>query len=77
MTVLEILNGLGTGFNCASKSEIHKILSLDVDANKINFANPAKIAKQIHYAAGVGVNLMVFDNEVELRKIKEHHPNSK
>lgn len=77
LTVLEILTALGTGFNCASKMEINKILSLDVDASKIIFANPAKMASHIRYATNMGVNLMSFDNENELHKIKEHHPNAK
>lgn len=75
-TVLEILAALGSGFNCASKTEINKILNL-VDTEKIVFANPAKIASHIRHAASMGVNLMSFDNEVELHKIREYHQNAK
>lgn len=77
LTVLEILAALETGFNCVTKAEINKILSLDVDASKIMFANPAKMASHIRHATKMGVNLMTFDNEIELHKIKEHHPNAK
>lgn len=75
-TVLEILAALGSGFNCTTKTEITKIVNL-VDADKIVYANPAKIASHIRHAANVGVNVMSFDNEVELHKIKQYHPNAR
>lgn len=75
-TVLEILAALGSGFNCTTKTEIAKIVNL-VDADKIVYANPAKIASHIRHAANVGVNVMSFDNEMELHKIKQYHPNAR
>lgn len=75
--VLEVLAALGTGFDCASKAEINKILSLGVKSDRIIFANPAKPASHIRHAASVDVQMMTFDNEVELHKIKQYHPDSK
>lgn len=75
--VLEILSVLGTGFDCASKGEIKKVMSLGVDPRRIIFANPAKPASHIRYAASVQVAKMTFDNESELYKIKNFYPNSK
>lgn len=76
VTVLEILAALGSGFNCASKTEINNILSL-VGGENIIFGNPAKMASHIRHAANSDVNLMSFDSEVQLHKIKEYHPNAK
>lgn len=40
--VLKILAALGTGFDCASKGEINKVLDLGVPPSRIIFAHPAK-----------------------------------
>lgn len=77
LTVLEVLAALGTGFDCASKSEINKILSLGVSPDKIVFANPAKPSSHIRHAATTGVDLMTFDNNTELHKIKNLYPNAR
>lgn len=77
LTVLEVLAELGTSFDCASKAEIIKVMSLGVDAKRIIFANPAKMKSHIKYAAEVGVHTMTFDNELELEKVKLYHPDAK
>lgn len=76
-TVLEILAALGTCFDCASKAEINKVLSLGVSADRIIFANPAKPISHIRYAASVGVSTMTFDNETELYKIQKVFPEAR
>ncbi|XP_057377683.1 ornithine decarboxylase-like [Daphnia carinata] len=76
-TVLETLSSLGASFDCASKSEIAKVLELGVETDRIIFANPAKQVSHIRYAASVDVRAMTFDNESELYKVKEHHPTAK
>ncbi|XP_056636353.1 ornithine decarboxylase-like isoform X2 [Diorhabda sublineata] len=75
--VLEIIAALGLGFSCVSKEEIRRIISLNVPANKIIFANPTKKISHIVYAATEGVDLLTFDNEHELYKISDCHPSSK
>ncbi|KAJ4427701.1 hypothetical protein ANN_25353 [Periplaneta americana] len=74
LTILEVLAALGTGFDCASKGEIKKILDLGVIPSRIIYANPAKPASHIRYAANCGVDTMTFDNECELHKIKSLFP---
>lgn len=68
---------LGAGFDCASKNEIQKVLDLGVSPDRIIFANPCKQASYIKYAYKMGVEYMTFDNEHELYKIKDNHPNAK
>jgi len=75
--IVESLVSLGLSFDCASKNEIDQVMKLGVPANKIIFANPAKSIAHIKYAREVGVDLMTFDNEIELLKIREHHPNAR
>lgn len=77
LTVLEVLAALGTGFDCASKGEINKILGIGVDPSRIIYANPAKPASHIRHANATGVNVMTFDNEVELHKIKQLFPDAR
>ena len=59
------------------QSEISKVLEMGVDKERIIFANPAKMASHIRYAASVSVRTMTFDNESELYKVKEMHPRAR
>lgn len=75
--VLATLVALGTSFDCASKAEINKILSLGVNPERIIFANPTKPKSHIRYASIVGVKTMTFDCDIELKKIKAICPDAK
>jgi len=75
--ILESLVSLGTGFDCASRGEIEHMLKLGVEPSRIIFAHPAKSVSHIRYAREVGVDLMTFDGEIELLKIKEHFPSAR
>lgn len=77
LLVLKILASLGVGFDCASKEEIRKIISLGIDPSRIIFANPAKPASHVRYASDQGVDMITFDNENELYKLKSLHPSAK
>lgn len=67
--VLELMAGLGLGFDCASKAEIDVVRSLGVSPSRIIYANPCKTKSFIKHAAAQGVDLMTFDNEQELYKV--------
>lgn len=75
--MLKLLAYLGAGFDCASRKEIQTILDLGVSPDRIIYANPCKQTSYIKYAYKQGVDLMTFDNESELYKIKDNHPNAK
>lgn len=73
--LLRTLAELGTGFDCASKNEINKVLTelqLTTPEN-IVYANPCKTRGFIVHADKMGVNQMTFDNEEELHKVKALH----
>ena len=65
---------MGTGFDCASKSEIEQVLNLGVDPSKIIYAQPCKTKSYVRFAAEWGVKQMTFDNSDELYKIKRFFP---
>lgn len=50
---------------------------IGVPASKIIYANPCKQIAQIKYAAKLGVQLLSFDNEMELAKVVKSHPSAK
>ncbi|XP_070201022.1 probable ornithine decarboxylase, partial [Littorina saxatilis] len=72
--VLRLLAHLGIGFDCASQKEISDVLDTGVEPSRIVYAHPCKYPGHIPYAAQVNVDLMTFDNEEELRKIKAAFP---
>lgn len=72
--VLKVLSNLGTGFDCASKIEIQKVLSLGVPPEKIIFAHTTKQISHIAYARKFGVKKMTFDSLEELLKIERIFP---
>src|SRR4051812_21641331 len=74
--LLKLLAALGTGFDCASKSEIQTVLELGVDPSNIIYANPCKQGSFIRFAAEHDVKMITFDNTEELYKIKRLFPNA-
>lgn len=75
--VLATLALLGTSFDCASKGEMSKILSLGVKPERIIFANPAKSKSALLFAKMTGIKMMTFDCETELQKIKLLYPDAR
>jgi ornithine decarboxylase len=67
--IIETLNELGTGFDCASTAEIKSVMDLGVNkeflAKNVIFANPWKQISHIQFANKVGVKMTTADN-VEL-----------
>jgi len=53
------------------------MLGLGVTADQIIYAHPCKQVSSICYSQKVGVDLMTFDNETELRKIKRCFPSAR
>ncbi|KFO76859.1 Ornithine decarboxylase 2 [Cuculus canorus] len=75
--VLRLLAELGAGFACANKAEITRVQSIGVPADKIFYSSPCKQVAHLKYAASHGVQLMAFDNEVELSKVARSHPRAR
>lgn len=77
VVLIELLASLGCNFDCASENEIRSVIQITNDPDRIIFANPCKMSSQIKYARANDVDLMTFDCEEELYKIKLYHPYSK
>ncbi|XP_059138678.1 ornithine decarboxylase-like [Physella acuta] len=75
--VVKTLADLGAGFDCASKGEISLILKQGVPTSRIIYANPCKQKSFIKYAAKHNIDMMTFDNEAELIKIKDIYPSAR
>ena len=74
--MINLLAGLGTGFDCASKAEIKQVLEQGVAPSRIIYAHPCKTRSYIRYAATEGVKQMTFDNADELQKVKQIFPDA-
>lgn len=75
--VLKTLASIGCSFDCATLWEMKQILSLNVDAERIIYANTTKIKSHIEYAKNHNVTTMTFDNEDEIGKISAIYPQAK
>ena len=75
--ILDALASLGCNFDCASEAEMKMVIEITKDPSRIIFANPCKMSSQIRYARSNDVDLMTFDCEEELYKIKLYHPYAK
>ena len=72
--ILKIIAQNGDSFDCASASEITRVLKMGVSPDRIIFANSCKTTHDITYAKSRGVNLMTFDSREEALKIHSIFP---
>jgi len=72
--LVSFLAALGAGFDCASGPEIELVSKLNVNPEKIVFANPCKRVADIRTGKRLGVTATTFDTEFELDKISKEHP---
>jgi len=76
--ILKVLASLDVNFDCASKNEIAAVMNVTGDdSSRIVFANPVKMISQLKYARANDIDLMTFDSDQELYKIKVYHPYAK
>ncbi|PPR25624.1 MAG: Lysine/ornithine decarboxylase [Alphaproteobacteria bacterium MarineAlpha9_Bin4] len=72
--ILELLNNLGSSFDCASLEEISFCLNSKVSAKKISYGSTLKKETDIEKAFSLGVRLYAFDSLEELEKIARNAP---
>lgn len=75
--VIQTLAGLGLSFDCASPAEMEAILQTGTPASEIIYAHPCKSRSSLQFARSVGVDLMTFDSEEELLKIRDVFPEAR
>jgi ornithine decarboxylase len=74
--IVSTLAKLGSGFDCASPSEINLVLNLGVSPDRIIYANPCKRPSDIKFARLKNINRTTFDSVCELQKISMDFPES-
>lgn len=62
---------------CVFQSELELVQSLGIPSEDIIYSGVCKQVSHIKYAAKNGIDILVCDNEAELRKISSFHPNAK
>ena len=72
--ILREIVRMGESFDCASKSEIARVLEAGARPEKLIFANSCKARDHIQYAKERGVKLMTFDCSEEAIKIHSIFP---
>ncbi len=73
--ILQILAGIGAGFDVASLGEIEAALAAGADAREdLIFADTVKDPRHIAHATAVGLDDFTFDNPSEITQIARHAP---
>ncbi|XP_063054947.1 antizyme inhibitor 1a [Engraulis encrasicolus] len=75
--VVELLAALGCGFICSNKCELELVKGFGISSEDIILGGGCKQLSLIKYAAKNNVNLLLCDNEAELRKISRCHPKAR
>ncbi|XP_034651004.1 ornithine decarboxylase 1 [Drosophila subobscura] len=74
--IVKVLADLGAGFDCASKNELKLVLGLNVEPERIIFANPCRPVSHLEYAQQQRVANGTVDNEFEIYKLHKYYPQS-
>ncbi len=72
--IIDLLNSVGSSFDCASLDEINICLNSNVPVQKISYGSTIKKEIDIETAFQSGVRLYAFDSYEELEKISRKAP---
>jgi len=75
--IISMLNNLNSNFDIASRYELDKVLSLNINPDKISYGNTIKKAEDIKYFYDNGVRLFATDSFSDLENISKYAPGSK
>ena len=75
--VVDLLRGLGSSFDVASRGEIELCIGRGVAPERLSFGNTIKKERDIAYAYQQGVRLFAFDSAAELEKIARSAPRAR
>ncbi|MEP1933128.1 MAG: type III PLP-dependent enzyme [Roseibium sp.] len=75
--ILNLLESLGSSFDCASAGEIEMALATGASADRISYGNTIKKERDIARAYALGVRLFAVDAVEEVEKIARAAPGSK
>ena len=72
--IINLLNKLGSSFDCASLEEIRNCLKSGVSVKKISYGSTLKKEVDIKKAFQLGIRIYAFDSYEELKKISRKAP---
>jgi ornithine decarboxylase len=72
--VLNTLEELGAGFDVASAGELDLVLEQGISVDRVLYTNPIKPFGAIEYLSRKGIDIFIFDNDIELDKIAASAP---
>jgi ornithine decarboxylase len=72
--ILATLAGLGAGLDVASPAELALTRQLSMPASRVLYTQPIKKLEEIASIRKLGIDLLICDNECEMRKIASVHP---
>jgi ornithine decarboxylase len=75
--IVDLLRGLGSSFDVASRGEVNLCLGRGVGADRLSFGNTMKKERDIAYAYEKGVRLFAFDSAPELEKLARAAPGAR
>jgi ornithine decarboxylase len=75
--IVDLLRGLGSSFDVASRGEIELCLSRGVTPERLSFGNTIKKERDVAYAYEQGVRLFAFDSAAELEKLARSAPGAR
>jgi ornithine decarboxylase len=74
--LLQLLAGLGAGFDVASVAETEQCLALGVPPQRLSYSNTIKKGRDIGRAFALGVRTFTTDSEMDLAQLAQHAPGS-
>jgi ornithine decarboxylase len=75
--IVDLLRGLGSSFDVASRGEVDLCLEGGVGADRISFGNTIKKERDVAYAFEKGIRLFAFDSGQELEKLARAAPGAR
>src|SRR5260221_2642244 len=75
--IVDLLRGLGSSFDVASRGEVELCLGRGVTPECMSFGNTIKKERDIAYAYERGVRLFAFDSAAELEKLARSAPGAR
>src|SRR5712671_5862904 len=75
--IVDLLRGLGSSFDVASRGEIELCLGRGVAPERLSFGNTIKKERDVAYAYEQGIRLFAFDSASELEKLGRAAPGAR
>jgi len=69
LSILKLLTGLGSGFDCISGGELFRVRAVGADPGKVVFAGPGKTSQEIRQALQAGVLMLNVESLLELEAV--------